>query len=238
MEELPPKIHERPRETAPAPRDSVWMMWRWPLVLLIVFTATLISVNRFVNRATRSLAPSYSSTTVIQTSMQKLRQEAKLVVLSADVTVEVTRTSSKILFDRLDFGDTIATVRTRGNRAQYFVDLNGIKEKDFKINNGGQNLIVTVPEPRVDESIVEVQSDPSHIEVQTKVGWLRTDKRSGELARAEAKKALRDAVVAEAKSQIYLDLARKNAQEKVAALLNPLVTQMGVTNLTVQFRRP
>lgn len=182
--------------------------------------------------------PSYTSSTVIQTSMQKLRQEAKLVVLSADVTVEVTRTSSKILFDRLDFGDTVTTVRTKGNRAQYSIDLNNIKESDFRLRNGGQDLVVTVPEPRVDESIVEVQSDPSQIEVQTKVGWLRTDKRSGEITRAEARKALRDAVISEAKSQMYVDLARKNAQEKVTALLNPLVKQMGVTNLTVQFRHP
>ena len=160
------------------------------------------------------------------------------MVLSADVTVEVTRTSSKILFDRLDFGDTVTTVRTKGNRAQYFVDLHGIKESDFRLSNGDKNLVVTVPEPRVDESIVEVQSDPNQIEVQTKVGWLRTDKKSGELTRAEARKALRDAVVSEAKSQIFVDLARKNAQDKVADLLNPLVKQMGVTNLAVQFRRP
>ena len=231
-------MQEAPREIPQKPRDSVWIMWRWPLVLLIIFTATLITVNRAFNRATKSLMPSYTTTTVIQTSVQKLRQEAKLVVLSADVTVEVTRTSSKILFDRLDFGDTITTVRTKGNRAQYFVDLNNVKESDFRLRNGGQDLVVTVPEPRVDESIVEVQSDPSQIEVQTKVGWLRTDKKSGELTRAEAKKALRDAVISEAKSQIYVDLARKNAQEKVTALLDPLVKQMGVTNLTVQFRRP
>jgi hypothetical protein len=232
-------MEEAPRETSQQqPRDSVWIMWRWPLVLLIIFTGTLITLNRAFNRATKSLLPSYTTTTVIQTSVQKLRQEAKLVVLSADVTVEVTRTSSKILFDRLDFGDTVTTVRTKGNRAQYFVDLNHIKESDFHLSNGGQNLVVTVPEPRVDETIVEVQSDPDQMEVQTKVGWLRTDKKSGELTRAEAKKALRDAVISEAKSQIYVDLARKNAQEKVAALINPLVKQMGVTNLTVQFRRP
>lgn len=220
------------------PRDSVWILWRWPLVLLIIFAGVLYTVNRSVNRVTKSLMPTYTTTTVIQTSVQKLRQEAKLVVLSADVTVEVTRTSSKILFDRLDFGDTVTTVRTKGNRAQYFVDLHGIKESDFRLTNGDHNLIVTVPEPRVDESIVEVQSDPNQVEVQTKVGWLRTDKKSGELTRAEAKKALRDAVVSEAKSQIFVDLARKNAQDKVADLLNPLVKQMGVTNLTVQFRRP
>jgi hypothetical protein len=219
-------------------RDSVWVTWRWPLVLLIIFAGVLYTINRSVNRVTKSFMPTYTTTTVIQTSMQRLRKEAKFVVLSADVTVEVTRTSSKILFDRLDFGDTVTTVRTKGNHAQYFVDLNGIKESDFRLSNGDKNLVVTVPEPRVDESIVEVQSDPNQMEVQTKVGWLRTDKKSGELTRAEAKKALRDAVISEAKSQIFVDLARKNAQEKVADLLNPLVKQMGVTNLTVQFRRP
>src|SRR6185295_16109601 len=154
-------MQEAPREIPPKPRDSVWVMWRWPLVLLIIFTATLITINRAFNRATRSLMPSYTTTTVIQTSVQKLRQEAKLVVLSADVTVEVTRTSSKILFDRLDFGDTVTTVRTKGNRAQYFVDLHGIKESDFRLSNGDKMLVVTVPEPHVDESIVEVQSDPN-----------------------------------------------------------------------------
>src|SRR5947207_44517 len=133
------------------PRDSVWVMWRWPLVLLIIFTAALYTANRIFNRATRSFMPSYATTTVIQTSVNRLRQEAKFVVLSADVTVEVTRTSSKILFDRLDFGDTVATVRSRGNRAQYFVPLDKIKESDFHLANGGKTLVFTAPEPRVDE---------------------------------------------------------------------------------------
>lgn len=219
-------------------RDSVWLMWRWPLVLLVIFVGAFYTANRFINRATKALQPSYTTTTVINTSVSKLRQEAKLVVLSADVTAEVTRTSSKILFERLDFGDTVTTVRTKGNRAQYYIDLNGIKESDFFIRGDGKSLIVTVPQPRVDETIVEVQSDPSKIEVQTTVGWLRSDKRSGELTRTEAKQALRDAVIAEAKSQIYVDLARKNAEDKVIAVLNPLVKQLGVTNVTVQFRRP
>jgi hypothetical protein len=230
-------MEERPPDSQPKPRDSVWIAWRWPIVLLVIFAGTIYTANRFFARATKSLAPVYNNSTVIQTSVTRLRKEAKYVVLSADVTVEVTRTSSKILFDRLDFGDTVTTIRTKGNRAQYFIDLNGIKDSDFKLTNDGHNLVVRVPQPRVDESIVEVQSDPSQIEVQTKVGWLRTDKRSGELTRDEAKKALRDAVIAEAKSQIYVDLARKEAQEKVADLLTPLVKQMGVTNVTVDFRR-
>jgi hypothetical protein len=219
-------------------RESVWTAWRWPLVALFIFTATLFVANRFLDRISKPLAPSYTSTTIIQTSVSRLRNEAKLVVLSADVTVEVTKTSSKILFDRLDFGDTVATVRSRGNRAQYFVALDQIRESDFHVSGDGRNVTVTVPTPRVDESIVEVQTDPDQMEVKTEVGWGRLDKRSGELARTEAKRSMREAVISEAKTPVYMELARKNAQEKVSELLTPLVKQMGVTNLTVKFRKP
>jgi len=214
----------------------VWLMWRWPVVALVLVAGLLYTANRALNTATKTLAPTYTSTTLIQTSVTRLQQEAKLVVLSADVTVEVTRTSSKIVWDMLDFGDTVATVRSRGNRAQYYVALDKISEKDFQLSGG--SLKVTVPEPRVDESIVEVQSDPERMEVKTDIGWGRLDKRSGELARMEAKKGLRQAVIAEAKTPVYVELARKNAREKLEGLLNPLVTQLGVTNLTVEFRKP
>jgi hypothetical protein len=212
--------------------------WRWPMVVVIIFLALMLTVNRFIDSATKTLAPSYTSTTIIQTSATRLRQEAKLVVLSADITVEVTQTSSKIVWDLFDFGDTVSTVRSRGNRAQYFVGLEQIKENDFKLTNGGRELIVTVPQPRVDESIIEVQTNPDQIEVKTEVGWGRLNKRSGELTRAEARKSLRQAVISEAKSPRYAEEARDSARKKVAGLLNPLVTQMGVTNLTVEFRRP
>lgn len=217
---------------------SVLVTWRWPIVVVIIFLGCMLMVNRFIDKTTKSLAPSYSNTTLIQTSVSRLQKEAKLVVLSADVTVEVTRTSSKILWDLFDFGDTVATVRSRGNKAQYFVALDQIKESDFHLSNGNRVLKVTVPEPRVDESIVEVQTDPNQIEVKTEVGWGRLNKRSGEMARNEAKRSMRHAIISEAKTPIFMDQARNNAREKVGALLTPLVTQMGVTNVLVDFRRP
>lgn len=212
--------------------------WRWPIVFLALFAGVLYTINRWMDHAVRAFTPSYSSAAIVQTSVTRLHEQSKLVVLSADITVEVTRTSSKILWDVLDFGDTVATIRTRNNKAQYFVPLNKITAQDFHFSANNRSLTLTVPEPRVDEEIVEVQSDPNQIEVQSKVGWGRLNKRSGELARVEAKRGLREAVVAEAKSQTYIDLARKNAKEKIGAFMLPSITPLGVTNLTVEFRRP
>jgi hypothetical protein len=217
---------------------TILVTWRWPLVVVAIFFGILFTVNRFVDKTTKAFAPSYNNTTFIQTSVSRLRQEAKLVVLSADITVEVTRTSSKILWDRLDFGDTVATVRSRGNRAQYFVALDQIKESDFHLSGGGRSLTVTVPEPRVDETIVEVQTNPDQMEIKTDVGWGRLNKRSGELARTEAKRGMRDAIISEAKGQPYVEQARANARAKIIAFLDPAVRQAGVTNVTVEFRKP
>ena len=63
----------------------------------------------------------------------------------------------------------------------------------------------------------------------------RLSARSGERVKNEALQALRDAVLSEARSAVYIKLARQNAVEKVAAVLSPLASQLGVTNIVVDF---
>lgn len=223
--EVPPQINP--------PRTG---QWRWPVVVIVLFLATLFVANRFITKTTKSLAPTITNTTIIQSSVTRLQQEAKFVVMTAQINVEVQRTSEKRAFyDLVDFGDTVATVRTRGNKAQYYIDLSQVAESDFKLEANNKRLVVTVPDPRVDEQIVEVQSDPSQIEIQSEVGWGRLSARSGERVKNEALQALRDAVLSEARSAVYIKLARQNAEEKVAAVLSPLASKLGVTNIVVDF---
>lgn len=210
-------------------------LWRWPIVIVILTLAALLIGSRLINKTAQSFAPTITNTTLIQSSVTRLQQEAKFVVMTAQINVEVQRTSEKVAFyNMIDFGDTVATVRTRNNKAQYFIDLSQISEKDFQLK--GKNLVVLVNDPRVDEQIVEVQTDPSQIEIQTEVGWARLSARSGQRVKDEAVAALRQAVIDEARAAMYVKLARESAKEKVAALLSPLVTQLGVTNVTIDFK--
>lgn len=222
---VPPQINP--------PRQSLWV---WPLIIIAIVSITAVLALRVLNRTTKNLAPTITNTTIIQSSVTRLQQEAKFVVMTANINVEVQRTSEKRAFyDLVDFGDTVATVRTRGNKAQYYVDLSNIQENDFKLEGNNKRLVVTVPDPRVDDQIVEVQSDPSQIEIQTEVGWGRLSARSGQRVKDEALRALRDAVLSEARSAMYIKLARQNAEEKVAALIDPLAKQLGVTNVLIEF---
>jgi hypothetical protein len=211
--------------------------WRWPLVLLLIVVAGFLIASRTITQTSKSFAPTINNTTIINTSVTRLQQEAKFVVMTANIDVEVRRTSEKRAFyDLVDFGDTVATVRTRGNRAQYVVDLSHITDKNFKLEGENKRLVVSVPDPRVDDKIVEVQSDPSEIEIETEIGWGRLSARSGQKVRDEAVRALRQAVVDEARSAIYIKLAREHAEEKITDMLAPLTKQLGVTNVVIEFK--
>jgi hypothetical protein len=216
---------------------SAKSLWRWPLVIIVLLIAVLWIGSRMFVKATKSFAPTITNTTLIHSSVTRLQQEAKFVVMTAQINVEVRRSSEKVAFyNLLDFGDTVATVRTRNNKAQYYVDLSHMADSDFQLNANAKSLVVMIPDPRVDEEIVEVQTDPSQIEIETEVGWGRLSARSGQRVKDEAVAALRQAVIDEARAAIYVKLARDNAKEKIAGLLSPLVSQMGVTNVVIDFK--
>jgi hypothetical protein len=168
--------------------------------------------------------PTYNISTVIQTSLERLRDESKLVVYTADVAVMVTKFSEKkVLYGKVDLGTTTVRVRSAGNKAQIVVPLNELTADDFKFNESLRRLTVTMPAPRVDEALVEVQTDPTFYEVQTDPGWARLDKFSGDFLRDQARRDLRPAVIAEASHPRIIKMAEESGREKIQALLETAV---------------
>jgi hypothetical protein len=175
----------------------------------------------------KATQPQVTISTVIQTSLERLRKESKLVVYTADVAVMVTKVSDKkLLSGKLDLGTTTVRVRAAGNKAQIVIPLSDLEESDIEFDDAKNLFIVTLPPPRVDETLVEVQTDPTFYEVQTEVGWARLDKFSGEALREEAKRELRGAVIEEASHPRIIDAARDSGREQIAALLEAVVKPM------------
>jgi hypothetical protein len=176
---------------------------------------------------------------VIQTSLDRLRDESKLVVYTANVSVMITKTSEKkALFGKLDLGSTTVRLRAAGNKAQIIVPLKQLAAGDFYYNPDQKKLTVTIPPPRVDESLVEVQTDPAFYELETDLGWARLDSLSGDFLREQARRDLRPSVVAEASDPRIIEKAKESARQKIAALLQPALTPISAdATVAVEFKK-
>ena len=186
-----------------------------------------------------------SISTVLTGSIRELRRTAKLVVCTATVDAEVMKSSSKtatIWGKTFDLGTTEVRLVARENKLQFYVPLARLDEGEaracFSYDHNSQTLIAALPAPRVDEEVVEVQSDPAKIEYWTKVGWARLDRRSGKFLREEARKDLRPAVINQGKQEILTDAVKQKSQEVVAAILEKHLRPYlaGGTRIVIRFQ--
>ena len=164
--------------------------------------------------------PNVDVNTTIHRSIDELKKEAKLVVLTASVDVEVSKTSEKrILWDMLQLGDTSVRLRVPGNKVQYYIPVAGLSKDNFEYDPATGFVCLHLPEPLLDRDFVDVQSNPDVIEAETQVGWGRLDAFSGEFLEDEARRALRESVLEEGASKLISDKARVEAESVVSALL-------------------
>ncbi len=209
--------------------------WRWPiaitLIVLILATAgvALVTVNRLGQIADNfrlGITPQTTKTTAItSTAFRVLADKPKLVVMTASLDVMITKSSqTRVFWGKLDLGTTIVEVRANGNRVQFIVPMEELEQSDLSYDELTNTLTVRAPAPRIDDQVVDVQSNPEKIDIQTDNGWLKLDRYSGEPLREEAKTELRSAVVKQANKPMLQEQARGKAARVIENLLrSPLV---------------
>src|SRR5687767_8483734 len=165
-------------EEAPPQRGSAWPIAFTVIAIALIafggfiFKTCVDQPRRMAETIANATRPQVNISTVIQTSLERLREESKLVVYTADVSVMVTKVSDKkLLGGKVDLGTTTVRVRAAGNKAQIVIPLNDLQEGDINYNESKNQFVVTLPTPHVDETLVEVQTNPTFYEVETEVGW-------------------------------------------------------------------
>jgi hypothetical protein len=141
----------------------------------------------------------------------EVKLRAWLVPIGPGWTVEVGRTKAEIV--------------APGNRVQYIVPMRDERGAPIEIpwravGDGELDRMyeATFPPPRVDEELVEVQSDPKRLRVEIDRDWV--DHVVGDdSARDAALAAIRAAVVAEAGSSTAIFEVREKARAVVAEMI-------------------
>ncbi len=154
--------------------------------------------------ATREINVRVDASTPTETTLR-----AWIVPIGPGWSVEVGRTKVEI----------VAT----GNIAQYIVPL---ASESVAVASSvvvdGEVVTITLPPPRVDETLVEVQSDPKKLRIEVDRDWI--DHVVGDdTARDEALSLIRAAVVREASSDLAMFEVRAKAKATVAEMIRALI---------------
>src|SRR5256885_1500504 len=232
-----PEQQTAPLTTKPIPSPS-GSGTAWAIAFAVVAITAIAAVSfmfrecspaRISRNISSGLAQAFQAkvnvNTIIYTTLSNMVNQSKLVVLSTQINVDLTKSNEKVIWG-VPLGTTTVTVRALDNRVQYYVPLANISKGDFRYDDVHKRLTLRVPSPRIDEELVDVQSDPSKIEFRTDVGWARLNSRSGQFLRDQAQRELRPAIVREGNNSLYLDKAKSNALESFKKLLEPLGTKL------------
>lgn len=174
----------------------------------------------------------------IVNALGELRRAPALKVATREVAVVVDASSPTELKvypwivpvgepTSVEVGRTTAKVVVPGNKVQYIVPLDEFAPGDEpdvrEIERAGERrYVVMLPAPRVDVTLVEVQSDPSKITEDVNRDWLDHVLRDDE-ARTRALASVRDAVIAAARADTPMFEVREKARETVADMIRALL---------------
>lgn len=195
-------------------------------VLVVAGLALVAGTVYMLTDQTRGIAeafrPRVDSKVVLSGTIERLQTEGKLVVLTAEVQAEARSSTRKILLGLVDLGETSVRVRAPA-KVQYFIPLEGITRDDFTYDEERRRLVLAVPNPRLDTTIVEVSTDPAEIEIDRSVGWLRLDSFTEKFDERRAHRLLRDAAIHAGRSGYWLQEAQESTQTELRRLLVPLI---------------
>lgn len=165
--------------------------------------------------------PQISVQTLFASTIGELHSHPKLVVLTTQIDAEVDK-ASNTTWVGINFGTTTVHVRAHGNRVQYYIPLQTLSTSNFVYDNLHKKLIVRVPAPRLDEEVVDVQSDPSQIDIETHNGWAKLDSFSGAALRDAARSELRRAVLQAGRHTLLEHEAESRGRDVLKNTLRPI----------------
>jgi hypothetical protein len=176
--------------------------------------------------------------TAITTAVGELRRAPALRVATRKVAVEVDASTPTEISVRpwilpigeptkIELGRTTAQLVVADNTVQYIVPFDsfapGEEPEVHEVDHpDGRRFVVVLPPPQVDETLVEVQSDPAKRKEDVNRDWL--DHFVGDdTARDKALSSVRNAVIAAARSETAMFEVREKARGTVAEMIRALL---------------
>lgn len=206
------------------PKLKVVQYLRWWVLLVFVGVLAGLQLSRWRQLQTREVMHQ-----MVYSAVEKIRQESKMVVMSTELSVTSTLSSDKVAEVwgiPLHLGTTTVQLTAAGNKVQYIIPAEAFNADMFVWDEIRRVVHLKVPEPVLDESLVEVQSNPDKISVSIVTTGTRLKAYSGKKLEGDLRRQLRDLVLQEARRNPLLqDQAKTHAAEVLRVLFERLLDE-------------
>ncbi len=146
---------------------------------------------------------------------------SKYVVLTQSVDVELGRNEVSTIFGIYN-READLRVTYKDNKIQYYVDLERLSDQDVQYDMDSKTVYIYIASPKLDEDVVEVQSNPENIIKKEKTSWI-TYGIDMEKMKDDIQAKVRKEVLETGSHDRYKILAIENAQKKLAELFNKIL---------------
>lgn len=183
--------------------------------------------------------PKVAISTVIESALGEIRSQGKLVVLTRTFPVRAERSTVTKLWDYVPLDNSAVEIKVNNNAVQYHIPLSGVSARNFTHDEAANTLVVTLPEPRVDQEMIAISSNPDDWQVKKDIAWLHLQDTwpdwSGSKLESEARGQLRGLLIEQAEEPLVMKEAREKGYEIVAGLLKAAVAPYA-ENLNIEVR--
>jgi hypothetical protein len=195
------------------------------LAVVFIMNKTIDASGGILDKSSELLKGMFGTTVhehqIVLNTIGEIRKHSKLVVMSTEINVDVERSSTKkFMWDYYDLGTTTVRMKVTGNKVQYYIPTDSLSEKSLKWDEEKHELVFNLPDPVLDEDIVEVQSDPGKIFIEKEIGWARLESGSGKALEDQIRRELRRKVIEAGRHELLLERAKVNAEKAVRELFD------------------
>lgn len=156
----------------------------------------------------------------------KTHLDKKLVVLTQDVTVEISKEiDNRILWDWVSVGSANSKFKFIDNKVQYYVPLSEIKDDSIFYDPQTRTVKIISPKVRIDKDMVSVQSDPTKVIKEENGSWSPFGPSLKDLSN-EIMAEVKEVVIREGYHQFIRDKAQAEAQKAVEDFFNAALSEL------------
>ena len=195
------------------------------LVLIIVFVITWHLAVAFTIKSMQSIL-GFTQKTVKEYILAEYgegKKEQKFVVFTQEINVPIDKDEdNRILWDWISLGSARLKVKFIGNKVQYYVPMNEIKDEHILYDSEKRTIKIICPPIHIDKEMVFIQHDPDKIQKEENGSWSPLGPKMKDL-NDEIYKGIKDKTLILGNKKEYRQLAQEAAKEKLEQIFNKVL---------------